>query len=162
MNNLNIIPIEHARARHRQALELKDALAQMTVSLFAHRTLSEIERALQCGNRVIDLGGQLFDAMEEVEKVLAPQIAPVFLIDDFERNQARLARYCKDLDVLVDRRGRLQEIAERRIGKWMSKFSVPEIEAAMYRAQRVLEGGGTLGRALYLAINPVLENLEHG
>jgi hypothetical protein len=133
----------------------KQAVATTICDLFAAWPIAVLERAIAAAHATLDAGGTFLDAMDAAEKILVQTSPrppyPQYLLEQDQRNVERLAAYLRRREA---RRARLWASVEQVIEARMLGRRFADICNALKRAQRVLEGGGTSGLAVYHALAP--------
>lgn len=136
---------------------IKDVITQEAMREYVTVPADIVKQAVEASNRIIDAGGTFMEAMEMVEAIVEDgrrQIEQPQLNIESLYNAERLA-------IFYRRRDRLTEamigLVNRHIRDRLQGHSDIDIHYAIVRARRVLDGGGTLGCALYHAIGHVLD-----
>lgn len=133
---------------------IKDVITQEAMREYAAATVDALKQAIEASNRIIDAGGTFMEAMEAIEAIVQDhQIINAATLEE-QRNAKRL-------DVFNRRRDRLTEamlsLVNRHIRDRLTHRTDMDVHYAILRARRVLEGGGTLGCALYHALGHELD-----
>lgn len=128
---------------------IKDVLSQEAMREYASAPIEALTQAIEASNRIIDAGGTFMEAMEAIEAIVQDHQRIKAVAIEEERN-------AKLIEVFHRRRGRLTDamlsLVNRHIRDRLTHRTEMDIHYAILRARRVLEGGGTLGCALYHAI----------
>lgn len=133
---------------------IKDVLTQEAMREYACAPVEALKQAIEASNRIIDAGGTFMEAMEAIEAIVQDHQRITAVAIEEERNAKRL-------EVFYRRRDRLTEamlsLVNRHIRDRLAHRTDMDIHYAILRARRVLDGGGTLGCALYHAIGHDLD-----
>lgn len=133
---------------------IKDVLTQEAMREYASAPVEALKQAIEASNRIIDAGGTFMESMEAIEAIVQDHQRIRAVALEEERNTKRL-------EVFHRRRDRLTEamlsLVNRHIRDRLAHRSDMDIHYAILRARRVLDGGGTLGCALYHAIGHDLD-----
>ncbi len=125
----------------------KDSVTQVIMENFKQHRVFAIAEGIGAANRVLDGGGSFLDAMDAAEKAI--------LIAD-EKVTLDWAALKKAMAIV--RRERLDPVLRAR----MAGRPDDQVTAALERAHRVLDGGGTMGAAMWHALGDDVNGPEAG
>lgn len=142
-----VVDLSTHRRFKRDLTGVKDSVAQAIMENFRQHRVFAIAEGIGAANRVIDNGGSFLDAMDAAEKAI--------LISDEE-----VALYWSAVKktMAMVRRERLDPILRAR----MAGRPDDQVIAALARAHRVLDGGGTMGDAMWRALGDDVNGPEAG
>jgi hypothetical protein len=132
-----VVDLSTHRRFKRDLTGVKDSVAQVIMENFRQHRVFAIAEGIGAANRVIDGGGSFIEAVDAAEKAI--------LIAD-EKVPLDWAALKKAMAIV--RRERLDPVLRAR----MAGRPEDQIIAALARAHRVLDGGGTMGAAMWRAL----------
>lgn len=119
--------------RRKAGAGVDDAITQAVMHTFAHYPISIVAAAIQSARRSLANGCGFIEAMDAAARTVTVS-AP-------EQMTLRSARYAEAMAT----------ISERMIRDYLKGEDETDIAQAIQRAERVLEGGGSLCTAIYHA-----------
>jgi hypothetical protein len=132
-----VVDLTTHRRNKRDLPGVKDSVAQVIMENFRQHKVFAIAEGIGVANRVIDGGGSFLDAIDAAEKAI--------LIAD-EKVALDWATLKNEMTIV--RRERLEPILRER----MAGRPDDQVTAALECAHRVLDGGGTMGAAMWRAL----------
>lgn len=152
MDKQNVVDFPAARRAAAIRLQrLEEGVREATLSNYPGYEIRTIERAIHIGVAAVRTGHNFTESMEMVDRVFRLE-QPEQYNEEVQaaRNRARLFQ-------LEQRRAVRMSVYFDAVARFvradMADQPEEEIAAAIERAKRVIMGGGTMGRALYLATN---------
>lgn len=128
---------------------LADILASEIMREYATYSIDTVGKAIAASNLSISKGGTFVDALEAANRCVQANNA-----GEREREEAR--RNFERLLVFRRRQARMAEAllrtSETHIRLYLQHATDEEVQAAIERAWRVLQHGGHIDRAIYLAL----------
>lgn len=150
-----VVDLATHRRNKRDLPGVKDSVAQVIMEHFKQHPVADIAAGIHAANRVIDGGGSFLAAMDSAEKTI--QMAAACRVPD--QNAVRLALFHKRRERRI---AVFMELAECVLRMRLGGRPESEITAALDRARRVLNGGGTLCVAMYHALGDEVFGPEAG
>jgi hypothetical protein len=142
-----VVDLSTHRRFKRDLTGVKDSVTQVIMENFRQHKVFAVAEGIGAANRVIDGGGSFLDAMDAAEKAIL--IAGEKVVLDWGALKKAMA---------IIRRERLDPILRAR----MAGRPEDQVAAALARAHRVLDGGGTMGAAMWGALGDEVFGPEAG
>jgi hypothetical protein len=144
-----VIPLRKPKNTGKSSPDLSYILTREIMREYSSHDAGAVERAIGASNAVLAKGGGFFDAMEAASRCIEGNHDADPAREEVERNFQRHVIFLRRRQRIVTA---LLRVAEVFICARMQHSSVIEIEAAVERARRVLEGGGHIDQAIRLAL----------